>query len=95
MENRSDPPMWGTDYVMRPVSTSTARPSPLRGSVFEMPPVTSDLIRKLAKDHGMTEEELVRLGLALAELLAMAKRDGNRLAIVDDAGKVVHQIVGL
>ncbi|MFI5460878.1 MAG: hypothetical protein ACHRXM_36165 [Isosphaerales bacterium] len=82
MENMQDPP-WGKSYVIRPVGANIA---------FEASADTSANIRALAAENNLDETDLVKLGLALAEIFTQAKRDGHRLAIVDRAGKVVRDV---
>jgi hypothetical protein len=90
MENEQNPPV-GKGFVMRPVSISTARPT----AGFQLSAETAERVHGIAQENGVTDAALVRLGLVLAEILTMAKRDGNRLAIVDNEGNVVQQISGL
>lgn len=88
MENELNPSSWGAALVEKPNS----RGAPL---VLEASPDTSDRIHELAVQNRMSDVDLVRLGLALAHILTTAKKEGNRLAVVDEDGQVVQEITGI
>jgi hypothetical protein len=87
MENRQVPP-WGKDVVAKPVAAG----QPI---TFQASPETSDRMRSLAAENSITDSDLVKLGLALVEIITTAKKEGNRLAIVGNDGSVVQYIAGL
>jgi hypothetical protein len=91
MESRPDPPPWGKGHVVRPIGTPLAQ----RGVVYQPSEATSQHLHELATENGVSDIEFMKLGLALAEILTEAKREGNRLAVVDGDGRVVHELVGV
>jgi hypothetical protein len=90
MENRPDSPPWGKGLVVRPIGTPLSQ----GGVVYQPSEATSQHLHELATENGVSDIEFVKLGLALAEILTTAKREGNRLAVVDGDGKVVHELIG-
>jgi hypothetical protein len=90
MENRPDPPLFGGG-VMRAVGPAIAQ----AGIVYQPSEATSRHLRDLAAENEISDIELVKLGLALAEILTKAKRDGNRLAVVNRDGRIVHELIGV
>jgi hypothetical protein len=88
MENELDTPPRGAGLVQRPLS----RAAPL---VLEASPATSDRIHELAVQNRLSDVDVVRLGLALVEVLTSAKQEGNRLAVVDHDGQVVQELAGV
>jgi hypothetical protein len=64
------------------------------GIVYQPSEATSRHLRDLAAENEISDIEFVKLGLALAEVLTKAKRDGNRLAVVDRDGSIVQELIG-
>ena len=87
MENQLDPPPRGGGFVEKPNSSGT----PL---VLEASPDTSDRIHELALQNRLSDVDVVRLGLALVQVLTSARSEGNCLAVVDHDGQVVQEITG-
>ena len=87
MENRQIAP-WGKEFVVKPVTAG----HPI---TFQASPDTSDRMRGLAAENSISDSDLVKLGLALVEIVTNAKKEGNRLAIVSSDGNVVQYIAGL
>jgi hypothetical protein len=91
MENTAEPPPWGTGHVIRPAGTAQTQ----RAIVYQASEATSHHLHELATENGISDIEFVKLGLALAEILTKAKKEGNRLAIVDRDGAIVNELVGV
>jgi hypothetical protein len=87
MEATEFPSGW-KGQIMRPVSISTARPT----VGFQLSIDTAEHIHGLAQENGVSDTDLMKLGIALAEILTQAKREGHRLAIVDREGRVVRDV---
>ena len=91
MGNTTEPPPWGAGQVIRPVGSGHAE----RGTVYQVSEATSHHLHELATENGMSDIELVKLGIALAEVLTRAKKEGNRLAVVDRDGAIVNELIGV
>jgi hypothetical protein len=52
-------------------------------------------LSRLAIAGDLTKEDLIRRGLALAKVAIDEKTRGNRIGIVDEAGRVVCEIIGI
>ncbi|MFI5453958.1 MAG: hypothetical protein ACHRXM_00750 [Isosphaerales bacterium] len=85
MENRQDPP-WGKGHVIRPTGSAI---------VLQASPATSGRIRDSAAENGVSDTDLVKMGLALVDILTRVKKEGHRLAVVDIDGNLVQDIAGL
>jgi hypothetical protein len=85
MENQLDALPSRSGFVQEPKSRGT----PL---VLEASPDTSDRIHELALQNRLSDVDLVKLGLALVEILTSARSEGNRLAVVDHDGQVVQEL---
>jgi len=55
----------------------------------------NDTLDRLAAEGGTTKSELLRKAIALVDVATQAKRNHQKLAIVDEQQHVVSQIVGL
>jgi len=60
--------------------------------VLEASPDNSDRIHELAVQNRLSDVDLVKLGLALVEILTSARSERNRLAVVDHNGQVVQEL---
>jgi len=56
---------------------------------------TNDLLEKMCKEGHMTKSELLRKSVALMEVALKYKKQGNHLAVIDDEGHKISEIVGL
>jgi hypothetical protein len=52
-----------------------------------------DEAERLARKHGWTITDLIRLALSLLKIGYEANEDGNRLAVVNKRGRVVKEIL--
>ncbi|MFI5457769.1 MAG: hypothetical protein ACHRXM_20190 [Isosphaerales bacterium] len=88
MENRPDQPPWGAELVQKPITVGSSM-------VLQASAYTSERIHDLAVKNQMSDADLVKLGLALAEIMTRARANGNHLAVVDSDGKVIQDIPAL
>lgn len=62
---------------------------------WKIPPEPAKTLvrRGLAREHGWTITDLVRLSLSLLKIAYEAASEDNRLAVVDKRGRVVKEIL--
>ena len=62
---------------------------------ISMSPSTESNIDQLAGEIGVAPENALGLGLALLHVVMKAKKEGKRIAIVDDQGNIDTEITGI
>jgi predicted transcriptional regulator len=58
-------------------------------------PQLNELLESLAKEVAGTKSDVLRKALALYEVAADAKRDGNRMGVITRDRQVLTEIVGV
>jgi predicted transcriptional regulator len=58
-------------------------------------PQLNDMLEALAKESSGTKSDVLRKALALYEVAADARRDGNRMGVITRDRQVVTEIVGV
>ena len=92
MENTQNPP---SEKPPALGVTATMSATESADVICQISATTGSHIDELARESGVTVTKFVRMGLALAEIMAKTKKEGNRLAVVDADGQIVHEITGL
>jgi hypothetical protein len=59
---------------------------------IKLPIEFMEFIDKTAKEDDSTEDEIVKIGLTLLKLARKVKKDGLKLAIIDDGGTLLSTI---
>ena len=54
-----------------------------------------EILERMADDLGASKSGVIRRALALLEVAIREKKQGNALAVMDVAGNVVKEIVGI
>jgi hypothetical protein len=91
MESTQNPP----SEKSQAIGTTAVMSVKESGDTVQFSATTKSHIDELARESGVTVTKFVRMGLALAEIMAKTKKEGNRLAVVDADGQIVHEITGL
>lgn len=76
-------------------SSDTAKPKPAKGRRLNLnlPEITFHALQRLATKTGRSLTEMIRVGIALAQVAVDEQAHGRKLAVIDQEGKVIKEII--
>jgi Ribbon-helix-helix protein, copG family len=71
------------------------KPAPVRRLNLNLPEKTFEELQRLAAETGRTLTEMIRIGISLAQVAVDEDARGRKLAVINQEGQVLKEIVPL